>query len=104
MLEDDIPGSRTILPDAERLFQMLDQGRLDTVLEHSLIGDVLIEKAHFTTINKLSPPLIAVPGYSFIHKKHQALIPGIAQSLAEMKADGSFEKIRADVLVEMIVP
>lgn len=36
--------------------------------------------------------------------KHQALIPKIAQSLAEMKADGSFDKIKEDVLKKMIAP
>lgn len=104
ILEENIPGNRTILPDSERLFQMLEQGRLETVSEQSLIGDYLITKLHLTNINKLSPHLISVPGYTFIQEKHQDLIPEIARSLSEMKADGSFEKIRNDVLTQMFVP
>ncbi len=101
ILEKNVPGDRTILPDSERLFQMLNQGRIDTVTEHAFIADYLLQKSHLTNINKLSPPLVTFPGYSFIHKKHQALIAEIAKSLGEMKADGSFETIRHDALRQM---
>lgn len=104
ILEANLPGSRTILPDSERLFKMLDQGRLDTVSEHCVIADYLIKKLQLSNINKLSPALITVPGYCFIHKKHLAMVPEIAQSLADMKADGTFEKIRDDVLKQMTPP
>ncbi len=104
ILEKNIPGSRTLLPDSERLFQMLDQGRLDTVSEHGVVADYLIKKLHLTNISKLSPPLVTVPGYSFIHKKHQALLPAITKSLVEMKADGSFDKIGNDVLKQLMAP
>lgn len=104
MLEKKIPGNRTILPDSERLFQMLDHGRLDTVTEHSIIADYYIQQLQFANIKKISPALVSIPGYSLIHKKHQALIPAITKSLSEMKADGSFEKIKADVFRQLITP
>lgn len=49
ILEKNIPGYRTILPNSERLFQMLDQGRLDTVSEHSIVANDLIKKLHLKT-------------------------------------------------------
>ncbi|MEN8256910.1 MAG: transporter substrate-binding domain-containing protein [Thermodesulfobacteriota bacterium] len=102
ILEKNIPANRTILPDSERLFQMLNQGRLDTVTEHSVIADYLITKLHLTGIKKLSPPLFSVPGYSFIHVKHRSLIPEISQVLSEMKTDGSFEQIKDEVLTQLL--
>lgn len=104
ILEKNIPGNRTTLPESEQLFQMLDQGRLDTVTEHAVIADYFIQKLHLSNIKKLPPPLITVPGYSLIHKKHQALIPAIAKSLSEMKADGSYDKIKDDVFMQMLMP
>ncbi len=102
VLEENIPAQRTILPDSERLFQMLDRGRLDTVSEHAEIGDYIIKKLQISNVKKMWPPLISTSGFIFIHKKHQNLIPEITQILVAMKKDGSFEVIRDDVLTKML--
>ena len=44
ILKKNIPGESVILPDATRLFQMLNDGRLDTVIEWSSISDKLIKE------------------------------------------------------------
>ena len=98
ILEKNIPGERVILPDATRLFQMLNDGRLDTVIEWSSISDKIIKENNYSGIIRLPPPLVDLPAYSLIHKKHQALIPEIVKALKEMKVDGTFEKIEEDVL------
>lgn len=98
ILEKNIPGERIILPDATRLFQMLDDGRLDTVVEWSSISDKIIKENNYSGIKRLTPPLVDLPTYSLIHKKYQALAPEIAKALKEMKTDGTFEKIEEDVL------
>lgn len=100
LLEKNVPGTRTILPSTERLLQMLDAGRLDTVIEHSSVADCLLAEKKHTTIHKLSPPLQEIPVYSYIHKKHQSLIPQIVKALVEMKADGTFANIEEDILKE----
>ncbi len=98
ILEKNIPGESVILPDATRLFQMLNDGRLDTVIEWSSISDKIIKENNYSGIIRLTPPLVDLPTYSLIHKKHQALIPEIVKALKEMKVDGTFEKIEEDVL------
>jgi len=98
ILENNIPGEKIILPDATRLFQMLDDGRLDTVVEFSFVADKIIKENNYSGITRLPQPLVDLPAYSLIHKKHQALIPEITKALKEMKADGTFEKIEEDVL------
>lgn len=100
ILEKNIPGQRTILPNATRLFQMLDDGRLDTVVELPFIADKLIKENNYSEIVKIATPIVDQPAYGFIHKKHHALAPKIAKALKEMKTDGVFEKIEADVLKE----
>ena len=98
ILEKNIPGERIMLPEATRLFQMLDDGRLDTVVELSFVADKIIKENNYSGITRSLQPLEDLPAYSLIHKKHQALIPEITEALKEMKADGTFEKIEEDVL------
>ena len=98
ILEKNISGKRTILPEIKRLFQMLNDGRLDTVIELPYIAEKIIKENNYSGITRLSPPLENLPAYGFIHKKHQALIPDIVNALKEMKADGTFLKIEEDVL------
>ncbi len=98
ILEKNIPGERIILPGSARLFQMLNDQRLDTVVEWGFIADTIIQENNYSGITRLTPPLVDLPTYSLIHKKHQALIPALVKALQEMKTDGIFEKIEADVL------
>ncbi|MCK5683001.1 transporter substrate-binding domain-containing protein, partial [bacterium] len=100
ILEKNIPGERIILPETTRLLQMLNDGRLDTVIDFPFVADKIIKENNYSGITKLTKPLISLPAYSLIHKKHNALIPKIAQALKEMKEDGTFQAIEEDVLRE----
>ena len=61
-------------------------------------ADKIILDNHYSAIKKLSPPLVDLPTYSLIHKRHKALIPALAKALKEMKQDGLFTKIEQDTL------
>lgn len=98
ILEKNIPGERILLPDASRLFQMLDDGRLDAVVERVFIADKILKENNYPGITRLTPPLVDLPTYSLIQKKYISLIPEITEALKQMKADGTFEKIEEDVL------
>lgn len=102
ILEQNVPGERVILPDSERLFMMLGQNRLDTVIEHSYIADYNEKKLNLTGLKRLTPPLVSKAGFPVIHKKHKELVTQVASSLAAMKADGSFEKIKDDVMASLL--
>lgn len=102
ILEKNIPGQTTLLPDSSRLFQMLDQERLDTVTEHGIIADAHIRRLKLKNMVKLTPPLVTFPGHCFIHKKHAELIPQLAASLAAMKKDGTFFAIRESVMLQPV--
>ncbi len=98
ILEKNIPGKRTILPEPKRLFKMLNEGRVDTVVEFPFIADKIIKENNYSGITKSAQPLVDLPAYSFIHKKHQTLIPEIVKALKEMKEDRTFLQIEKDVL------
>ncbi len=98
-LETNMLGEITMLPGLKRLFQMLDDGRLDTVVAlNDSIVDKIIKENHFSGITRLSPPLGVFPTFCLIHKKHEALIPNIVKALKDIKADGTFLQIEKDIL------
>ena len=98
ILEQKIPGNRTILPDSDRLFKMLAENRLDTVVEHGDVAEYTLYKLRLPNIRKLVPPLASFPGYVLIQKKHHQLVQPLADSLAAMKADGSFDRLKTEIL------
>jgi len=74
-------------------FQMLAAGRVDLIISESHAGNSIIHSAEkFNNIRELNR-LVKTDIYSFIHKKHQALLPDINNTLEQMKAQGRFEQI-----------
>lgn len=57
ILEKNIPGKRTFMPTTLQLVQMLDAGRIDTMVEWDLIADHAIKELG-VKIKKLSPQFL----------------------------------------------
>ena len=51
-------------------------------------------------IAPVSPALKDVDMYLYLHKKHQALAPRLAQALKDMKADGTYNRIMSGITAE----
>lgn len=98
ILEKNLPKDSLFLPSAKRLFLMLDQDRLDNVIEWENIGRKIIMDLKLNGIEMISPPIVSIPGHIYIHKRHQALIPLLSRALNEMKRDGRYEKINKQIL------
>ncbi|MCJ8340033.1 MAG: ABC transporter substrate-binding protein [Pseudomonadales bacterium] len=74
-------------------FKMLSEGLVDiAVSESRLGGDLLAEQQQFSNITKIKE-LYPVRVYSYIHNKHQQLAVKIADTIEQMKNDGSYAKI-----------
>ena len=75
-----------------QLIDMLLKNRVDYVVFMRSIGiSILGGDRHGLIVN--ARPLATVPNYTYLHKKHKNLVPGLAQSLREMKQDGTFQQI-----------
>jgi polar amino acid transport system substrate-binding protein len=96
ILEKNVPGQRIMLPETTRLLRMLNDSRIDTVIEWPTIADTIIKKNNYTNIKKLPTPLINLSLYPYIHQKHYTLVPKLARALKQMKQDGTFAKIETD--------
>lgn len=102
MFEANAAGARAVtkVDKPEQLFQMLDSGRIDLVLYTRADGVALARALGLPSIAPVSPALKDVDMYLYLHKKHQALVPRLAQALKDMKADGTYNRILSGIQAE----
>jgi len=82
------------LAEAEAMFRMLEMGRIEVATLGYLSGLKVIKELKLSDIIRpLAPPLATRKLFMMLHKKHAAMIPSLAKILAEMKTDGSIERI-----------
>lgn len=97
MFEANAAGARVIskVDKPEQMFRMLDSGRIDLALYTRTDGVALARSLGLSSIAPLFPALKDVEMFLYLHKKHEALVPRLAQALREMKADGTYNRILA---------
>ncbi|MDP3700400.1 MAG: transporter substrate-binding domain-containing protein [Hylemonella sp.] len=85
-------GEMTLVRDAEQLFLLLENGRADVALYERWQG---LTQARSMGIKArvMEPPLLRTEMYIYLHKKHAALVPKVAQALIELKRNGSYQRI-----------
>lgn len=94
VFEQNVPKSRelTLVRDAEQLFTLLARDRTDVVLYERWQG-VAVTRAMGLKARVMEPPLVRTPMYMYLHKKHAALVPRLAQALARLKQNGTYNRI-----------
>jgi polar amino acid transport system substrate-binding protein len=92
------------VPSEIELFRMLGRGRLDVALYDLLTGYVVLGDLGLQNIAHLEPPLASLEMYLYVHRKHEGILPAIAGSLRAMKADGTYDRIVAEVLDANAIP
>jgi len=102
MFETHAAGAKVVnrVSTPEQMFHMLEDGRIDLALYTRTDGNALIRSLGLSSIAPLSPALKDVDMYLYLNKKHEALVPKIAQALREMKADGTYNKIMFSIVAE----
>lgn len=90
--------SVTKVKNAELLFKLLDSHRTEAVLITKLAGYGMIQKLGLKNMKFVDPPLAVEPNFLFLNKRHESLSPILAQTLRELKADGTYDKIYAEII------
>ena len=87
------PGKELLLAkDAEQLFSLLKAKKVDLAL-HERWQALWQAREAGMKLTILEPPLARVKMFIYLHRKHAALVERVAQELAAMKADGSYQAI-----------
>ena len=102
MFEANASGARSVskVDKPDQLFLMLDSGRVDLALYTRSDGVALARGMGLGAIAPIAPALKDVDMYLYLNRKHEALVPRLSQALREMKADGSYNRILAELKVE----
>jgi len=78
---------------AEQLFRQLDKEHIDIALYGELVGHAQLKEMNITDYKVLGPPLATKKMYMYLNKKHEDLAPRVAESLKNMKIDGTYDRI-----------
>lgn len=82
------------------LFDLLEKGRTDVVLITKLPGYEMIKKLNLKDVRFVEPPLAVEPNFLYLNKRHEALVPVLAETLKDIKRDGTYRRLYD----EMILP
>jgi polar amino acid transport system substrate-binding protein len=82
----------TLVTNVEQLFTVLDLERADVVLYERLHG-LMVARAKGMKVQVMEPPLSTNKLYMYLHKKHAALVPRVAQALARLKQNGTYRRM-----------
>lgn len=94
VFEQRVPAAaqRTLVRDAEQLFGLLARERVDVVLYERYQGLLQLRRLGLPA-QVLEPPLVRTPMYMYLHRKHAALVPRVAEALVRLKRDGRYQRI-----------
>jgi len=80
--------------NTEQMFKMLVADRIDLVIATPSNAGILKSKTFRNSgIRRIEPPLTSLDIYTYLHKKHRDLVPRVAESLHNMKIDGTYLKL-----------
>lgn len=88
-----VARSVTKVNSPEQLFRMLDADRVDLALYTRVGGTTLLRDLGLTSIVALEPSLRDLDMFVYLNRKHEALVPRLAQALREAKRDGTHRRI-----------
>jgi polar amino acid transport system substrate-binding protein len=104
ILEKNIVGSRSLVrtKDQRLLFTLLEKNRADIVVYSRFEGYGIISQLGMKGVHVLEPPLAVREMFLYLNRKHQALVPVIANHLKEMKRDGTYAAIKEKTLAPFL--
>jgi len=76
----------------EQLFQLLAAGRIDVALHERWEAAHIVGRDGFRA-RSLEPGVGSADVYMYLHQRHEVLVPQVARALADMKADGAYQRI-----------
>lgn len=89
--------------DSAQLFRQLQLDRIDVALYERWLGLSLLRKQGIRDVYPLEPALAKREMYIYLHKRHAALVPKIAEALRAIKAEGLYDKLYKEKVLSLAV-
>ncbi|WDP90057.1 MAG: transporter substrate-binding domain-containing protein [Desulfobacter sp.] len=102
IFDNEVTAAKSItkVKNKTLLFNLLAADRTDIILITKLCGYAMIQKLGIEGVRFVEPPLAVVPNYLYLHKSHEKLASTLSLTLKEVKQDGTYKQLYA----EMIIP
>ena len=103
IFERNVPTavSVTKVKDPQQLFSLLQHDRTDVILYERWQG-LWRARQLGLAVNTLEPPLARQEMFLYLNKAHAELVPKVERALAEMKRDGTYQRIWDAALTPLI--
>lgn len=83
------------------LFKALKVGRIQVGMANRINGITHIAGMGLTGVTPIEPPLVRLPLYHYLHKRHKELVPRLTTILQTMEKKGRIAAIRRQALAAM---
>lgn len=94
----------TAVRNVDQLLTLLANGRADVVVLGRWQGFVQKAREAGLPLRALDPPLAQIPMYSWLHRRHAALVQPLSQALAQVKRDGTWQRLYDQILLPLERP
>ena len=98
VVENNIEGiveNQVPLDTIDEAFKKLVAGQVDVVISDNIVGSFLLEEDRYkdSGIRQVEQPLDSALLYTYLHKKHRALVQPLAEAISLAKRNGTYERI-----------
>lgn len=87
--------------DPEQMFRQLQLDRIEVALYARWQGLSLIQRQGLKGVVALDPPLAKREMFIYLHKRHAALVPRIAEALRAIKAEGLYDRLYREKVLSL---
>jgi len=93
--EQSVVGAErvTTADDPEQLFRLLGVNRIEVALYERSFGTALARQQDLKDVQPLTPLLASREMYIYLHKRHVAYVPALANALRAIKHEGLYARV-----------
>ncbi|KVW96845.1 hypothetical protein ABW22_07650 [Thiobacillus denitrificans] len=104
--EQQLAGAPHVISvdDAAQLFRLLELDRIEVALHARWLGDALVRQQDIKGVHALDPPLATREMFIYLHKRHAALVPRLAEALRAIKAEGLYDRLYREKVLSLTGP
>lgn len=101
--ERELAGAEHVLTaeDPGQLFRQLNLDRVEVALYERWMGKSLLARHGVQGMHALEPPLAKREMFIYLNKRHAALVPAIAEALRAIKAEGLYDRLYREKVLQL---
>lgn len=103
--ESQLAGAPAVVSsdDPAQMFRQLQLNRIEVALYERWLGLSLLKRQGIKGVVPLEPSLARREMFIYLHKRHAALVPKLAEALREIKAEGLYDRLYREHVLSLAV-